>query len=166
MRQRSVYIGKTLESPSSSHINLVKRAIMQMQSLTRSAKVQLTNAREFIYICYTILGMEWVQMNIRLTQSALQAIRQLLAKDPSHRAIYVYLGGIACGGDGKASFSLVPVSEQQSEHKVTVDGILFEYDHLISFHTDHLLIDYPYGGEGDDVFLESFVITKDSKATG
>ena len=101
-------------------------------------------------------------MNISLTQNALEAVRKLLAADDRNRAIYVYLAGIGCGGGGKANFSLMPVKRTDGERTVEVEGIPFEYDRLILFHTDRLEIDYPYADRGPDVMLELFVI-RDAK---
>lgn len=97
-------------------------------------------------------------MNITMTASALEAIRKLLTADVNYQAIYVYLAGIGCGGGGKASFSLMPVDRPASEHRTTVEGIPFEYDRLILFHTDSLHIDYPYADAGKDIQPEYFLI--------
>jgi Fe-S cluster assembly iron-binding protein IscA len=101
-------------------------------------------------------------MHIEITEIALETLKQLLAKDKSKQAVYIYLAGIGCGGGGKASFSLTPVNQKEDENVLEVEGITFIYDRLILFHTKHILIDYTPSAYDQEIRTDRFTI-KDAK---
>ncbi len=103
-------------------------------------------------------------MQINVTEVALETLKKLLAKDKDNQAIYIYLAGIGCGGGGKASFSLAPVTQKEGENVLEIEGITFIYDRLMLFHTKNILIDYTPSTSAYDqkIWLENFII-KDAK---
>lgn len=101
-------------------------------------------------------------MNITITETALETLKTLLAKDNTKHSIYIYLAGVGCGGGGTASYSLAPVEQTEGENTLEKDGITFIYDHLMLKHTNNVLIDYKRSAYGNEIWLQNFVI-KDMK---
>ncbi len=98
-------------------------------------------------------------MNITVTETALETIKNLLAKDEGKQSIYVYLAGVGCGGGGTASYSLAPVEQKEGENTLEKDGITFIYDNLMLKHTNNILVDYKPSAYGNEIWLANFMIT-------
>lgn len=103
-------------------------------------------------------------MKITVTETAAEALKQLLARDESKHSIYLYLAGVGCGGGGTASYSVAPVEQKEGENKVEIDGIPFIYDNLMLKHTDNVLIDYKPSAYGNEIWLANFTIKDMQKA--
>ncbi len=101
-------------------------------------------------------------MNITVTETALETLKNLLAKDESKHSVYLYVAGVGCGGGGTASFSLAPVEQKEGENTLEINGITFIYDNLMLKHSKNIMIDYKPSAYGNEIWLANFMI-KDVK---
>lgn len=97
-------------------------------------------------------------MNITVTETAIETLKSLLAKDQNRQSVYIYLAGIGCGGGGTASYSLAPVEQKEGENIIEKDGITFIYDNLMLKHTSNILIDYKPSAYGNEIWLQNFMV--------
>ncbi|WP_338471645.1 hypothetical protein R4Z10_02405 [Niallia sp. XMNu-256] len=97
-------------------------------------------------------------MDIKVSNIALETIKELLEKDKSKKGMYVYVAGVGCGGGGAASYSLAPAEQEEGENVVIIDSIPFIYDNLMLKHTDKISIDYKPSAYDKEIWLEQFKV--------